>query len=146
MIVWPTVTCPSPAITTRRWWRTARMVVARSSGPRVRAVIGVHEPAEVDVRVALRGGETRMAEQLLDGAQIGARAEEMGREGVTERVRRRLGGRAAREHVALHEARHAARGQPPAACVQEDRAARDRETRLGRPGAVAGEGAERRPP
>src|SRR6266481_3448755 len=122
------------------------MVVARSSGPRVRAVIGVHQPAEVDVRVALRGGEARVTEQLLDGAQVGARPEEVGREGVAERVGRRLGGRAAREHVGLHEAPHAPRGQPPAARVQEDRAVRDRETRLGRAGAVGGEGAERRPP
>src|ERR1051325_6785727 len=57
------------------------MVVARSSGPRVRAVIGVHQPAEVDVRVALRGGEARVTEQLLDGAQVGARPEGGGRGG-----------------------------------------------------------------
>src|SRR5881296_752685 len=111
MMVCPIVTCPSAAITTWPPWRTARMVVARSSGPRVRAVIGVHQPAEVDVRVALGGGEARVAEQLLDGAQVGARAEEVGCKGVAERVRRRLGGRAAREHVALHRAGHAARRQ-----------------------------------
>src|SRR2546430_17206737 len=104
MIVWPTVTCPSPAITTRPWCRTARMVVARRSGPRVRAVIGVHQPAEVDVRVALRGGEARVAEEVLDGTQIGAPAEGGGREGVPERLRRLPGGRVAREHASLHAA------------------------------------------
>src|SRR5437667_9479819 len=119
MMVCPIVTCPSPAITTRRWWRTARMVVARRSGPRVRAVIGLHQAAEVDVRVALRGGEARVAEQLLDGAQVGARAEEMGREGVPERMRRRLGGRAARGDLALHPACDAPGRQPPTAHVAE---------------------------
>src|SRR5256885_14923313 len=97
MMVCPIVTCPSPAITTRPLWRTARMVVARSSGPRVRAVIGVHQPAEVDVRVALRGGEARVTEQLLDGAQVGARPEEVGREGVAGRAGRGPGGPAPRE-------------------------------------------------
>src|SRR5438046_9247801 len=124
MIVWPTVTCPSPAITTRPWCRTARMVVARRSGPRVRAVIGVHQPAEVDVRVALRGGEARVAEELLDGTQIGARAEEVGREGGPERARRRLGGRAAREHGARHKARDAPRARPARARPQAGGAAR----------------------
>src|SRR2546422_10387883 len=98
MMVCPIVTCPSPAITTRPLWRTARMVVARSSGPRVRPVIGLHQAAEVDVRVALRGGEARGGEQLLDGAQGGARAEEGGRGGGPQRLRGRLGGRGACEH------------------------------------------------
>src|SRR5213593_3578393 len=127
MIVWPTVTCPSPAITTRPWCRTARMVVARRSGPRVRAVIGLHQPAEVDVRVALRGGEARVAEELLDRPQVRARAEEMGREGVAERVRRRLRDRSAREDVALHQPGDAAARQAAAAGVAEDRAAADRD-------------------
>src|SRR5438128_3684127 len=118
------------------------MVVARSSGPRVRAVIGVHQPAEVDVRVALRGGEARVTEQLLDGAQVGARPEEVGREGVAERVGRRLGGRAARGHGGLHEARHPPRELPPVGEEAEEPAhggelARDRRA-LGR----AVEGAE----
>ena len=66
------VTWPSPPSTTRPRWRTERMVVPCSSGSRVRAVIGVHQAAEIDVGVALRGGEARVAEQLLDGAQVGA--------------------------------------------------------------------------
>src|SRR5438093_7652785 len=100
MMVCPTVTCPSPAMTTRPRWRTERMVVEWTSGPRVRAVIGLHQPAEIDVGVALRRRQARVAEQLLDGAQVGSRAEEMRGEGVTEGVRRRLGRRAAGQHVA----------------------------------------------
>src|ERR1043166_793596 len=95
MIVCPTVTWPSPAITTRPRWRTARMVVPRSSGTGMRLVVGFHQAAEVDVRVALRGREARVAEELLDGAQVGARAEKMGGESVPQRVRRRLAGAAA---------------------------------------------------
>src|SRR5438128_1994820 len=117
MIVCPTVTWPSPAITTRPRWRTARMVVPRSSGTRVRLVVGFHQSAEVDVRVALRRREARMTEQLLDGAQIGARAEQVGREGVPERVRSRFVGASRREHVTLHVARDASRREPAAAGV-----------------------------
>src|SRR5262245_7596005 len=99
-MVWPRVTCPSPPRTTWPRWRTDRMVVACRSGSRVRAVIGIHQPAEVDMRVALRGGEARVSEQLLDGAQVGAAAEEVGRKRVAERVRRRLLRRAGRGDVA----------------------------------------------
>src|SRR5262249_55583591 len=120
-IVCPTVTWPSPAMTTRPWWRSARMVVACSSGPRVRAVIGLHQTAQVDVRVALGGGEARVPEQLLDGAQIGARAEEVRREGMAQRVRRALGRGTAEERVALHQARDAAGGEPTPARIPEDR-------------------------
>src|SRR5215471_17055371 len=102
MIVWPTVTCPSPAITIRPRWRTARIVVPLSSGTGVRLVIGFHQAPEVDVRVALRRGEARVSEQLLDGTQVGARTEKMRRERVAESVGRRLSGATGREHVALH--------------------------------------------
>src|SRR5215471_17451527 len=99
MIVCPTVTCPSPAMTTRPPWRTQTIVVPRISGTGMRLVVRLHEPPEVDVRVALGRRQARVPEQLLDGAQIRARAEEMGREGMTERVRGRLRGRSAHEHV-----------------------------------------------
>src|SRR5438477_4452340 len=99
------LTWPSPAITTRPRWRSDRMVVARIvSGWRVGAVIRFHERAEVDVGVALRGGEARVAEEVLDGAEVGAGAEEVRRERVPEGVRRRLGGRSAREHVPVDQA------------------------------------------
>src|SRR4051812_21494645 len=107
--------------------RTDRIVVdrmrarMRPSGSRMRAVIRLHEPPEVDVRVALRGGEARVPEELLDGTQVGARAEQMRREGVAERMRRRLRHGPALEYAPLHEARHAPRREPAAARVPEDR-------------------------
>src|SRR5919204_6861025 len=123
MIVCPTVTCPSPAMTTWPRWRIARIVVPRVSGPRVCLVIRLHETAEVHVRVALGGGEARMPEQLLDGAQVGSGAEEMGGEGVSQRVRRGLGCGTADQHVTLHQPRHAARREPSAPGVAKHRSA-----------------------
>src|SRR5262245_47808258 len=121
MTVCPTVTWPSPAITTRPRWRTQRMVVPWISGARVGTIVGLHEPAQIDVRVALRRRQARVAEHLLDGAQVGAAAEEVRGEGVAERVRGGLGGGAGDEDVALEIARHAPRGEAAAARVPEDR-------------------------
>src|SRR5438094_966794 len=146
MIVCPTVTCPSPAMTTRPRWRTERMVVERISGPRVRAVIGLHQPAEVDVGVALRRREARVAEQLLDGTQVGAGAEKVRGEGVTKGVRCRLGRRAAGQHVALHQPSDAAGGEPAPTGVAEDRAAARQEAGRDRRVPVESERAEGGPP
>src|SRR5437762_4695654 len=145
MIVWPTVTWPSPAITIRPRWRTARMVVPRSSGTGVRLVIRLHQPAEVDVRVALCRREARVSEKLLDGAQVGPRAEEMRREGVTERVRAGLPGASGCEHVALHVTPDAPRRESPATRIAEHGSAGDRLPGLGAGGAIGGERAESGP-
>ena len=40
----------------------------------------------VDVRVALRRAETRVAEQLLNRAEVGAALQQVRREGVAQRV------------------------------------------------------------
>src|SRR5258706_15518857 len=109
-------------MTTWPWCRTARMVVERSSSPGVRAVIGVHQSAEVDVGVALRRGEARVAEELLDGAQIGAAAEEVGRKGVAGRVRRGFRGGAARGGGAPPQTGPPPAGEPPAPPRAENRA------------------------
>src|SRR2546427_689171 len=55
MIVCPTVTWPSPAMTTRPRWRTERIVVPRMSGTRMRLVVRLHQAAASDVRGAQRG-------------------------------------------------------------------------------------------
>src|SRR5262249_14853216 len=119
-MVCPTVTWPSPPSATRPRWRTARMVVAWISSPGVCLVIDVHQAPQVDVGVALRGREARVAEQLLDGTQIGAATEQMGGESVQERGRARLGRSTARDDVVREEPRHAAGGEAPAARVAED--------------------------
>src|SRR5712692_11046616 len=101
------LTWPSPASTTLPWWRTARMVVARtfiSSRSRVRTVVGPHQVVEVHVSVPLGGRQARMAEQLLDGAQVRSLIQEMGGEAVAERVRARGNRRAGECDIALDEA------------------------------------------
>ena len=125
-----------------RAWRSARMVVLRNSASRrTRSpyeLIGVgsrhargcalsydrHQLIEVDVRVLLRRRQAGVAEQLLDGAQVGAGAEQVGGEAVAQRVRADLAGDAAGQRVGVDEARHRAHRQPAAAPVQEHRAGR----------------------
>ena len=57
-------------------------------GPRVGASVDVPDPLSGQMRVQLGRGDTRMSEQLLDDAQVGAALEQMGRERVAQRVRR----------------------------------------------------------
>ena len=74
-----------------------------------------------DQRVDLGGGHRRVAEQLLDHADVGAAVEQVGGERVPQRVRRDLGvhpGPLGR--LAEHRPR-ALPGQPPAAGVEEHR-------------------------
>ena len=63
-----------------------------------------------------------MAEQILDGAQVSAARQEMGGEGVAQRVRGRAVGQAERAAHNLHRQLHDARGQPPAFGADEQRA------------------------
>ena len=53
---------------------------------RVRLEVDVAAPTVRDVRVALRRPEVGVAEHLLDGAEVGAALQEMGREGVAEEM------------------------------------------------------------
>ena len=75
----------------------------------------------VDVRVALRRAQARVAEQFLDHTQVGAALQQVRGEGVAQRVRADPPARAAGSHVAPHEAIDASRRQPPTAEVQEQR-------------------------
>ena len=51
--------------------------------------VDLEEPGEVDLGVALGRRERGVAEQLLDGAQVGARGQQVRGEGMAQRVRRR---------------------------------------------------------
>src|ERR1051325_231919 len=57
-----------------------------TSSPRVRLEIDLLEPLDAGVRVDLRRRDRRMAEELLDGAQVGAGVEQVCREGVAKGV------------------------------------------------------------
>ena len=52
----------------------------------MRLLVDVQQVAGIDVGVALGGAEARVAEQLLDRAQVGAAHQQVGREAVAERV------------------------------------------------------------
>src|SRR3990172_11716461 len=52
-----------------------------------------------DVSVDLGGGDVSMAQQFLDGPDIGASAQEVGRKGVTQGMSRRVGRNSRRQCV-----------------------------------------------
>ena len=90
----------------------------RSVGrPRTRVRFPVHleQLRGVDVRVALRRAEARVAEQLLDRAQVRAALQQMRRERVPQRVRADADPRArtARRSAARDDRRCATVSRPP---------------------------------
>ena len=89
---------------------------------RMRLVVDGHQVRERDLGIFLRGGELRVAEQFLDGAQIGAVAQKVRGVGVAQAVR--MNGRIARDHagVEFHDAARAAIGEPAAAMIQKQSA------------------------
>src|ERR1051325_2186462 len=83
--------------------------------------IHLQQLSRVDVGVPLRGAQTRVAEQFLNGTQIGAALEQMRRERMPERVRADSHPLARRRDVLAADAIDAARSQPSAAKVHEQR-------------------------
>ena len=51
-------------------------------------VVDPHQRGGIDVSVALRRRERRVSEKFLNGSQVGARTQQVSREGVPQRVRR----------------------------------------------------------
>ena len=96
------------------------------SRPRVTLPVHLEQLRGVDMRVALRGAEARMAEQFLDRPQVGAALQQMRGEGMPQGVRADAEPRAARRDIAPHEPVDAANGEAPAAIVDEQRFVRRR--------------------
>src|SRR5580700_447364 len=125
MIVCPTLTCPSPAITTWPPWRTLRIVVWRNSAPGSIPLsdswegtsINLFQMIHADMSIALRRGETRMPEHLLYRSKVRSVTKHMRCEGVTQPMRRDAGGESGRLDSALEYHLDAARGQPAAAKI-----------------------------
>ena len=92
-----------------------------SSGPRVGPVIDLHETAHTDRRVFLRRRKALMAEHLLDGTEIGARIEQVRREGVTQRMGADLPADTALADHPFHDPGDAARIHPRSPCAEEKR-------------------------
>src|SRR5450759_91550 len=72
------------------------------SGARVRGAVDFQQPLAVDAGVDLRGRERGMAAQFLDRAQVAAAAQQVGREGMPQRMRRRTVGQAQRAAQPFH--------------------------------------------
>src|SRR5262245_4744153 len=73
---------------------TAKITPGKRSSAGVGAGVGLEQMLAIDLGIALRGREAGMAQQLLDGAEIGAGAQQMRGEGMPERMRRRRIGQA----------------------------------------------------
>ena len=104
-------------------------------GPRVGPIVDRHQMIDVDLGVALGGAQAGVAEHLLDGAQVGALAQQVGGEAVAEGV-----GRDPADPLPQHPAGQLpaglARIEPAAAAAEED-APRWRRGRCGRGGQQA---------
>src|SRR6266851_3025033 len=137
MMVWPTVTCPSPATATRPRCRTQTTVVAwigttvgdviagavLSGRPRMRGVVHAHQVLRAHVGVALGRGEAAVAQQLLDEAEIRAGSQHVGGEAVAEGMGRHPLDDPGPTRAGAHDAKRATRGEPAAPRVEEERPA-----------------------
>ncbi len=89
------------------------------SSPRMRFPVDLQQLRRVHVGVALRRAQSRVPEQLLDGAQVGASLQQVRGKRVAQRVRADAEPRAACSDVAADQTIDAARAQPGAAEVHE---------------------------
>ena len=123
--VLPIVTCPSEAIAMRPARITASTVVERialhhraasracaRSRARVRAIVDLDQALGGDGRVLLGRRQARVAEQLLDLAQVGAHVEQVCRIAVTQPMRMHVARDAAAARAARDDAPHVARPEP----------------------------------
>src|SRR5580698_9891900 len=128
MIVCPTLTCPSPAMTTWPSWRTLKIVVCRNSTPGSIPLsdswegtsINLFQMIHADVSIALRRRQARMTEHFLYRPQIRSITKHMRCERVTQPVRSDAGVDAGGLYSALQNHLDAARGQPSAAKIRDD--------------------------
>jgi len=89
----------------------------------MKLAVNLLEPGLIDVGVNLRGREARVAEHLLDRAQIGSVAEQMRGKRVAQEMRPNLLGQAREFGHLPHDLPDPRRGQPPAMFPEKDFAA-----------------------
>ncbi len=82
-------------------------------------IIHLPQPSPRDMGVDLGGGEAGVAEEFLDGAQVGAGLEQVGGEGVAQGVRADAMLSAGAQQMAMDDAADAAGGEGAAAGVQK---------------------------
>src|SRR5215469_16783705 len=102
------------------------MVVPRildwSSRPGVGTAVYLFKVIHAHMRVALGGGETGVAEHLLNGAQIRAVVEQVSRKAMAESVRRDTRDDPGTQQAARDDHFHAASSQSPTAQIGNYRA------------------------
>src|SRR5690349_4038764 len=86
----------------------------------MRLVVNLQQLADGGVRVLLRGGERLVAEEFLDGAEIGAVRQEMRGERVAQRVRVQIPIYVDETNIFFHDASNGALREAPAGVVQKD--------------------------
>src|SRR5580704_8178370 len=91
----------------------------RLLGARMGAAIDLEQPFAVDRGVDLRGRQGGVAEELLDGAQVAAARQQMGGEGMAQRMRGRGFGEAEEAAQPLHGELHDPGRQRPALGADE---------------------------
>src|SRR5260370_40101943 len=74
-----------------------------------------------ELRVALRSGQALVAEQFLNGAQVGALFQHVGPKGMTQSARVNVRRQALRNGDFFYDAADAAPGEPSAAPVHKPR-------------------------
>src|SRR5882757_4565140 len=92
--------------------------------PRMRRPVDGAEAGGIDVGVALGSRQARVSEQFLDGAQVAARTEQMGGEGMAQGVRRHAVGEAKLMAQLAHALLHDGRVERRAARAEEQGVAR----------------------
>ena len=105
----------------------------------MRLPVDLQQLRRVDVGVALRRAQARVAEQLLNRAQVGAALQQVRRKRMAQRVRADAEPRAARGDVAADQPIDAADAQPRPAVVHEQRLAVAPRRRLAGPSPAPGE-------
>ena len=89
--------------------------------PRMRLVVNLQHMLHRQLRIALRGSEAFVAEQFLNGAQVGAFFQHVRAESMAQRVRMHVRRKTFGDGNLLDDAADAARGEPAAAPVDEQR-------------------------
>src|SRR5579862_4968711 len=84
-------------------------------------IVDLEDMLHRKLSVALCGGESLVAEQLLDRAQIGAFFEQMSAKGMAQSVRMHVGRESLGDGNLLDDAAYAARRETPAAPVDQKR-------------------------
>src|SRR5687768_11489356 len=87
----------------------------------MRLLVDLNQLGCVHMRVSLCRAQASVAEQLLNRAQVRAVRKQMGRKGMSQRVRADTELRAAQRNVPPHQSIDAAGRQAAAAIVEEER-------------------------